>query len=261
MLGLKRRADAVLRRVSPAWKAKKKYEFELNYWKSELAHLRDWVGGERDWWGIRPPTSDQLVNVSPLWAVNAVMTMHLIRPSYSEELKLDRNHFSGQRVLEVGCGPLVPLLEFSSCERHGIDPLLSMYTDAGWPTYGYDAKLVSCRAESMPYPDAYFDSVISVNALDHVDDFERVASEMQRVVRPGGGIYFEVEYHAPTTAEPVMLDDKRIRSAFAKCEMRVVINRSGREMFEALVKRFDLLPNQFGRFAQQRFVTWHGTVS
>jgi ubiquinone/menaquinone biosynthesis C-methylase UbiE len=53
----------------------------------------------------------------------------------------------------------------------------------------------------MPYPDAYFDAVISVNALDHVDDFERVASEMQRVLRKGGGIYFEVECHAPAVTE------------------------------------------------------------
>jgi ubiquinone/menaquinone biosynthesis C-methylase UbiE len=112
--------------------------------------------------------------------------------------------------------------------------------------------------ECMPYPEAYFDSAISVNALDHVDDFERVAAEMQRVVKRGGSIHFEVEYHAPTQTEPITLTDDRILRAFSQCEMEVIINRSGREMFEALVSRFSLLPNQFQRFGKDRYVTWRG---
>jgi len=256
---LKGRADQFLRRASPSYRLHRKHEEELAYWRSELKHLKDWFReASSDWWGIRPPTPEQKLNVSGLWAVNAVMTMHSMRPSYIEELRLTPDRFSGERVLEVGSGPLTPILQFRDCTRHCVDPLINMYQTAGWPLFEYDTKFVSIRGETLPYPDGYFDAVISVNALDHVDDFERVASEMQRVLRRGGGVYFEVEYHAPTVTEPINLDDSRVMTAFSGCELNMIVNRSGREMFKALVERFDLLPNQFQRFAAERFVTWHG---
>jgi ubiquinone/menaquinone biosynthesis C-methylase UbiE len=177
-----------------------------------------------------------------------------------EELCVEREFFAGKRVLEVGSGPLAPILQFTECARHCIDPLVNMYLAAGWPLFDYDAKFINIGGETLPYPDGYFDAAISVNALDHVDDFERVASEMQRVVKRGGGVYFEVEYHAPTVTEPINLNDVRVRKAFSRCELKAVVNRTGREMFDALVKRFDLLPNQFQRFGTERFVAWHGII-
>jgi SAM-dependent methyltransferase len=251
------RADRLLRRINPTYRLKKKHEEELRYWRGELIRLRKWFeNGSTDWWGIRPPTREQQLKVSEIWETNAVLTMHHMRPSYLEELQLNRDYFLEKRVLEIGSGPLVPILQFEGCIRHCVDPLVGMYLAAGWPLFDYDAKFLSIGAESLPYPDGYFDAAISVNALDHVDDFERVASEMQRVVKHNGGLYFEVEYHAPTVAEPIRLSDARVVEAFSGCELNMVVNRSGREMFEALVKRFDLLPNP--RFGEERFVTWHG---
>ncbi len=186
------------------------------------------------------------------------MTMHKMRPSYTEELRIERDHFLGQRVLEVGCGPLVPILQFVDCDRYGLDPLLNMYMAACWPLYAYQAKVFNGYGEAMPFANGYFDSVISVNALDHVDDFEKVAAEIQRVLKAGGTICFEVEYHEPTETEPLQLDDTRIVNAFSQCEMKLLIKRSGREMFETLVSRFNLLPNQFRRFREETFATWHG---
>jgi SAM-dependent methyltransferase len=186
-----------------------------------------------------------------------IRTMHSLRPSYSEELKLPTNHFEGKRVLEIGCGPLVPILQFSGCERHAIDPLANRYMECGWPLYEYEASILNVNGEKLPYPDKYFDAAISVNALDHVDDFEKVASEMQRVAK---SVYFEVEYHEPTVMEPITLSHDRVKRAFDRSNLTMVIDRSGKEMFEALVERFDLLPNQFARFPTERFVTWHGVT-
>jgi ubiquinone/menaquinone biosynthesis C-methylase UbiE len=100
--------------------------------------------------------------------------------------------------------------------------------------------------------------VIRMNALDHVDNFNPAASEMQRVLKKGGEMRFEVEYHAPRVCEPHELDDAQVLSAFNRCDLRLVANRSGREMFTELVKRYNLLPNQFQRFDKERFVTWSG---
>src|SRR5579863_3983879 len=245
---LKQRADRVLQRVSPSYQLRRKHEAELAYWQSELNHLRDWFEkGTRDWWGLRPPTSEQKLNVSELWVVNAVMTRNALRPTYLERLGVERDGFRKQRVLEIGSGPMAPILQFDECTRHCVDPLVTLYMEAGWPLFGYDATFVNTGGESLPYPDGYFDAVISVNALDHVDDFERVASEMQRVLKAGGRAFFEVEYHAPTVTEPVRLSDAKVLRAFSKCNLKLVANRTGEELFEALVKRFHLAPFEIGR--------------
>lgn len=257
---IRNRIDTLALKVIPAYKAKRKYTEELDYWKGEIKNLSKWYNeGIIDWWGIAPPSAEKKTSVSDIWETNAVMTMHHIRPSYLEELQIESDSFRGKRVLEVGCGPLAPILQFSDCIRHGLDPLLNMYIEAGWPLYDYDVKFVNAKGESMPYADSYFDVVISVNALDHVDDFRKVASEIQRVLKVGGELYFEVEYHEATVTEPLELNDTIMRESFSCCDMNKILERGGRDMFQALVKRFDLVPNRFDRFTNdEKFVTWHG---
>lgn len=248
-----------MRSVSPSYQLRRKHEAELAYWRVELAHLEAWfMKGTRDWWGLRPPTPEQKVVVSDSWVVNAIATRDLLRPSYLEKLGLEADSFKGMRVLEVGSGPTAPILQFVNCARHCVDPLVNVYMEAGWPLYEYDAKFINTGGESLPYRDGYFDAVISVNALDHVDDFERVAAEMQRVLKPGGGAYFETEYHAPTVTEPVKLTDTRVIRAFSECNLKKVMSRTGREVFEALVKRFNLEPFDYYHFDAEQFCTWHG---
>ena len=261
MYRTKAAGDAVLRTVSSRWQAKRKYADEIDYWKHQLEDLKSWfVDGSTDWWGLPPPRSDQKVaDPTALWQTNAVLSMHRIRPTYHEELKLDGDFFRGKKVLEVGCGPLTPVLQFSGCIRHGLDPLLNQYIDAGWPIYEYGVKTVNAFAERMPYPDAYFDCAISVNALDHVDDFRTAAAEIQRVVRPGGGIYFEIEYHDPTVTEPLKLSDQDVLTSFNRARMRKVLERGKRELFSDLAKRFHLVPERFAAFSnEERFALWHG---
>jgi SAM-dependent methyltransferase len=235
----------------------------LQYWKGELINLSRWYNeGSIDWWGISSPSPNAKVSVSDIWATNAVMTMHRIRPNYLEELKIGSDSLRGKRVLEVGCGPLAPILQFSDCVRHGLDPLLNMYVDAGWPLYDYDAKFVNAKGESMPYIDSYFDVVISVNALDHVDDFGKVASEIQRVLKVGGELYFEVEYHHATITEPLELSDDVVRKSFSSCDMKKIIERGKRDTFQALTDRFGLIRNRFSHFTNdEKFATWHGKRS
>lgn len=258
MRALKRRADLMLHRVSPAHRLRRKHEAELAHWRGELVRLEDWFKkGTRDWWGLSPPTSEQKLNVSDLWVVNAVATRNILRPTYLERLHLEANHFAGKRVLEIGSGPMAPVLQFSDCTRHCVDPLVNVYMEAGWPLFAYDAKFINIGGENLPYPDGYFDAVISVNALDHVDDFEQVASEMQRVLRKGGGAYFEVEYHRPTVTEPIHLNETRVVKAFSQCSLELVSSRDGKELFEALVKRFHLNAFDFQHFGSERFCAWH----
>lgn len=45
-------------------------------------------------------------------------------------------------------------------------------------------------AESLPFPDSYFDGLVCSDAFHHVRDQTAAAKEIARVVRPGGGALF-----------------------------------------------------------------------
>jgi len=238
-----------------------KYKSELNYWRGEHPHLRRWFAGQEDWWGVKPLDQTVIRRSWHQWEVDAVMHLHHLRPNYYEELQLDGGHFAGKRVLEVGCGPLCPVLQFKNCEPYCLDPLIDMYiNEAGWPMYEYPVKLINSHAEEMPFPDNYFDAVISVNALDHVDDFGQTAKEIYRVLRPGGTVHFEIEYHAPRRNEPQSLTTSKVLDAFYNLDMALVLERTGAEMFKAQVGRFGLLSKNISHFNDvDRFATWSGT--
>ncbi len=50
----------------------------------------------------------------------------------------------------------------------------------------YDSTDVLGVAESLPFRDSSFDAVLSLNVLEHVKDPFRAASELMRVLKPGG---------------------------------------------------------------------------
>ena len=73
---------------------------------------------------------------------------------------------------------------------------------------------VRAFAEDMPFPSASFDAVISVNAIDHVDDFARAASEISRVLKKDGVLRMQVHYHPPRELEPYSLTDEDVLAHF-----------------------------------------------
>jgi cyclopropane fatty-acyl-phospholipid synthase-like methyltransferase len=93
---------------------------------------------------------------------------------------------SGARVLDVGCGAgTLALLKRKGVELAGVD----LSSECAWAARrnGYDA---SCRADlrRLPFADASFDYVVSLDVLGHVPLEEKTAvvGEMARVLRPGG---------------------------------------------------------------------------
>jgi SAM-dependent methyltransferase len=56
-------------------------------------------------------------------------------------------------------------------------------------SHGIEPRIVQGRGESLPWPDESFDLVTCQQVLEHVDDIDRVVSEMIRVARPGGALF------------------------------------------------------------------------
>jgi SAM-dependent methyltransferase len=122
------------------------------------------------------------------------------------------------KLLDIGSGPFPSALAFKDCEIYCLDPLIPGYVAAGFPIHYYErVQFVSAPSEEIPCPDHFFDAIISVNAIDHVDNFEKTTQEIRRVLAPGGILRFHVHYHTSTPLEPIELNDQIMMGAFAWC--------------------------------------------
>lgn len=199
---------------------------ELAFWRGELNNIVEWYEGRlAELWGQPPPAP--AVKVSRYDPVtNAVMTWAQVnRHYYPDHLMVPTDYFANMRLLDVGCGPIPRVRVFDGSERYGLDPLVNMYRAAGFPSQYDDFSFVHGCAEAMPFEGGSFDAVISVNAIDHVDDFQAAAREIERVLKPGGIVRMEIHYHQPTVCEPCALDDDIVRSSFRALPLRKLAQR------------------------------------
>jgi len=95
---------------------------------------------------------------------------------------------SGQRALDVGCGPGALTAEL--VERLGpsavaaVDPSESFVAAAAARNPGVDVRNAS--AESLPFPDRTFDAALAQLVVHFMRDPIAGLAEMARVTRPGG---------------------------------------------------------------------------
>jgi ubiquinone/menaquinone biosynthesis C-methylase UbiE len=195
----------------------KKYDAESAYKKRILEKYKQWYLGELEELDGNPhPTEEQKVRGHTL-KDSAILTWGKIHQEakYLQDLDLPSDAFSGMQLLDIGSGPIPSALAFKNCIVHCLDPLLPKYLEMGFPIHYYErTKFVHAYSEDIPYPDRYFDAIISVNALDHVDNFEKTAQEIRRILKPGGKVRFHLHYHSPTTTEPLTLNDTIVGKAF-----------------------------------------------
>jgi ubiquinone/menaquinone biosynthesis C-methylase UbiE len=81
------------------------------------------------------------------------------------------------KLLDVGCGTGLTT-EPWNCKRYGIDPSKKILEKARQKDV-IEYKLAP--AENIPYPDKFFDAVVSITAIQNFDDIEKGLSEIKRV--------------------------------------------------------------------------------
>ncbi len=93
-----------------------------------------------------------------------------------------------QRLLDIGCGfgGLTRLIGecLGICELHGIDldgRALEEAREKGVVTHHIDV-----REANLPFPDGYFDLVVSFGMLDYFSFFDEILQEVFRTIRPEG---------------------------------------------------------------------------
>ncbi|MGL4737155.1 MAG: class I SAM-dependent methyltransferase [Cellulosilyticaceae bacterium] len=111
--------------------------------------------------------------------------------------------FSGQRVLDLGCGfgwHCRYAADQGACLVEGIDVSRRMLARAREMTMQSQIHYKEASITSLVYEAASFDTVISSLALHYVADFESVCESVSKWLVPGGRFVFSVE-HPIFTAE------------------------------------------------------------
>ncbi len=185
---------------------------EIKFWRRQIDMYLQWYKGElKELYGHPAPNGQQkIIDYKP--EIAALLTFFEIhqKEKYSRDLMLTPNEFKGMKVLDIGSGPFPSALCFQDCEVYSLDPLISSYVSAGYPLHCYEARarFICSQAEDIPVETHFFDAVISVNAIDHVNDFAATAKEIQRILKPDGRFRMHVHYHPKTKAEPLELNDE-----------------------------------------------------
>jgi len=105
------------------------------------------------------------------------------------------------RLLDVGCG--------DKPYEHLFRPYVSEYIGVEHElTFGATAALARGKAdvlydgERLPFPDASFDTVLSVQVLEHTPQPAALVAEMARVLRPGGTLILTAPFSFRLHEEP-----------------------------------------------------------
>ena len=200
---------------------------ELFFWSKFVKRCVRWYGGAEDR-GLGELPAPEMRETAYSLTENAIRTQYnLCGERYLRHRRVPPDHFRGKKVLDVGCGPFPQVAVFTECEVYGVDQLVGEYGKLGFPIEAWSERMhyIEAGAEAIPVEDGFFDAVVSVNAIDHVDDFPAVAKEITRVLKPGGILRFETHYHPPTWEEPWELGDEAILDNYGHLNVRKLCER------------------------------------
>jgi len=108
---------------------------------------------------------------------------------------------AGARCLEIGCGcgvgakMISTAFSPSSIDALDIDPAMVKLARRKQRTLRIDRlRLLAGDAQNLPYRDESFNAVFNYGIVHHLEDWQQGIREVARVLKPGGGFYFEEIY-------------------------------------------------------------------
>jgi 2-polyprenyl-3-methyl-5-hydroxy-6-metoxy-1,4-benzoquinol methylase len=121
---------------------------------------------------------------------------------YVAQLVVERFSSPSQRLLDFGCGPGTYAVQMAHVgyEVHGFDISPSNIAAADELAAGYHVAerthFKVGQAERLEYPDAYFDVIVGIDILHHVE-IRQAILECMRTLKPGGVAIFKEPVEAP----------------------------------------------------------------
>lgn len=110
-------------------------------------------------------------------------------------------------VLEVGCGvgDIIPFLARQATSVIAIDVAMDLLILSSKliATYGVKNVILACvGAETLPFVSDCFGLVYASHVIEHLSDQKGSVREFYRVLRPGGGLYFDSPNRFSISYEP-----------------------------------------------------------
>jgi ubiquinone/menaquinone biosynthesis C-methylase UbiE len=142
---------------------------------------------------------------------------------YEVELILDLlDPRSGETVLDAGCGTGVFTLDILSFGTHvtGVDISLPMLLRAMKKSKEYSFQAVLADMSTLPCLDNAFDKVVSITALEFIEDAKGAMEELFRVTRQGGRIVVATLNRLSPWADRWRVEAKNGHSLFKKAIFR-----------------------------------------
>lgn len=96
-------------------------------------------------------------------------------------------HLLGERphILDLCCGPVCTARFLKKGVKTFQDPLLDDFRRA-YPGEMPKGERLTSITENIPKPNAHYDLILCIDALDHVMNPELVLNEMERLLKPNG---------------------------------------------------------------------------
>jgi SAM-dependent methyltransferase len=149
-----------------------------------------WEATQRELWGRRPEDWSQLAEPQ-----NVALFTHALDEAGVE---------AGRSVLDIGCGSGLALSLAASrgARTSGIDIAAPLLAVARRRVPAADLRLGGL--DVLPFPDASFDAVLAINALQFAADPAAALGEVHRVLRSGGRLAIG-GFAAPETCQSTAL--------------------------------------------------------
>ena len=136
-----------------------------------------------------------------LW-VNSPLRF-LIQQRETRFFKRLRNLEPGARCLEIGCGHgagariILKTFQPSRLDGLDVDPVMIRLASRRQPQWTIDRlQFLVGDPQRLPYADGSMEAVFNYGIIHHLEDWEQGIREIVRVLKRGGGFYFEEIYPA-----------------------------------------------------------------
>lgn len=96
------------------------------------------------------------------------------------------------QILELGCGSTCVSQFIKPGKKTFLDPLLDDFRRA-WPGSLPKGSFIAGMAESINAPDAYYDCILCLKTISHVQNPELVLHEVERLLKDNGTFIISVE--------------------------------------------------------------------
>jgi len=155
--------------------------------------------------------------------------------------------FDDKVIIDVGCGPMGALHYFPQTSvKVGIDNLAYNYNHIFQIEKKQDVKYITADAELIPISSVCVDCIFCINSLDHVDKPNIVLDEFERILRPGGIVFLQVEIDKNTTTlnEPHSFSTDSIINLFKNFSLlnSRVIPKQKIKLFRKILKLLNFYP-------------------